>query len=273
MFPKLKVVQIASIIPVASFDESHAAHIYEEISKSGFIKNLLSLASIGKHKFLLLDDSAILAAIRRLGLSVVPAQLLDVEKDAEMEVQAYLSEFDLSPFSELANTFPRQMTIIPASNSAPHNDCQKNTLRAVLIMPDKSMIKIEFRRNDLSKTPQCFIHFLDLIGRRHCPKTAISTHEFRSGNLKVGQNLTHLRIDGLCSTDLQFMANHGFLFPSGLLQIHPRMKVIGINYPIAVLSEQAPAREKERFLCDLFGLRLKSGHADYFRGGVYLLNG
>jgi hypothetical protein len=272
MVPKLKIVPIGNIIPAVPYDENHVVRLIDDMSGSGFIRNLISLACIGKHRFLSLDDSDGVEAIRRLGLSSVPAQPFDMEKNREIDTRVVISSSDIRPLAALADIFPRQMTILTNREDSRNQKNRTGFLLATISSASRSDFQIEFHRDSRHRVPTAFFYFLDLIRRHYSPRAAISTRPSRSGNIKGINDSIYLQIGGLYPADLQFMMNIGFLFPSGMLHLHPDPKVLGINFPITVLSESAPTREKERFLNDLFMLRIKSGYADYFRGGVYLLN-
>ena len=65
MKPNLKIVNINEISPVMDYRERRVELLRQAIGKTGSIRNLFNLASVGAHEFLLLEDTSILEAVRR----------------------------------------------------------------------------------------------------------------------------------------------------------------------------------------------------------------
>lgn len=81
-----------------------------------------------------------------------------------------------------------------------------------------------------------------------------------------------IKIGNLKFTDAIWLGQNGFRLPSGFYHPDGICRVLGINYPIKVLKEKASIDDKQSFLHELIALRLESGRAESFSGGVFLLN-
>ncbi len=62
MMPKLKIVSLSDVIPLMANREDKVEYLRKTIEDSGSVRNPLSLARMEDHKYILLEDSAILDA-------------------------------------------------------------------------------------------------------------------------------------------------------------------------------------------------------------------
>ena len=103
MKPNLKIVSVKEISPVMDYRERRVEHLRQAIGKTGSIRNLFNLASVGAHEFLLLEDAAILEAVRRLDLEYVPAQVVPLKRQKKIRANIFLNGMNTShqkPFTK-----------------------------------------------------------------------------------------------------------------------------------------------------------------------------
>jgi len=267
MIPRLKIVARSNIVPLMETKADKTTRIMDFIRDTGTITSPLVLAHISERKYLLLDDGDILTAAGRLGIKFLPAQI--TPPSAAIEVTGRVSA-DLNPtlIDEYARRWPRDVY-----TDMPRSDLRKYPagLQVDLTLPDNGERLILFKGFGPHKLSPRAIDFFRYLSRRIRFKRYLSPPAYRWGNLKSTENGGQLKLLNLEFSDLPIMARYGWLFPPGLLRFDSGNRIIGINYPVTVLNERAPVREKERFLRDLLNYRLECDQSEYIPSGVYLL--
>jgi hypothetical protein len=268
MKPNLKIVSVKEISPVMDYRERRVEHLRQAIGKTGSIRNLFNLASVGAHEFLLLEDAAILEAVRRLNLEYVPAQVVPLKRQKKIRANISLNGMNCSHIDEFSQMFPRTFTV-------EQHGCESDVSDRIVVSinrNDQSDIIMSFKRNSvglISGTVFDFFRFLKM----HCSlNEKVYPNSIKNTNVKKNSENCSLSVSGLLPNDLLFAVRQNYFFPAGLLRFDNGIRIIGIDYPLSILYENVTIREKERFLLDLMNYRLSSGYSHFIKNGVYLLN-
>nr|MBN2276698.1 hypothetical protein [candidate division Zixibacteria bacterium] len=268
MKPNLKIVPTSEILPLTGFSEKKVIYLKNIIENSESIKNPLALAAV-EHKYLLLEDAALLEAIRRANIHFVPAQVIRLKKNLKIYANLFAKDPVDSCLDDFQARFPRSCRFVNESATGDFNNSH------TIFAPGSG--KQDEKVLAIKKTGAGYISPLvfDFLEYLACSCTLIEKifpSEWRAVNLKKHDPPELLRITNLTGTDLRFSGMNGYLLPSGSLRVEFGSRIIGINFPVRVLNEGVPAHQKEQFLYDLVNFRLKSGFSEYIKSGVYLLN-
>jgi hypothetical protein len=266
MTPKFKIVPLADISPLMTYNEEKAEFLKNEIARTGAIPNPLSLAPAGNHKYILIEDSAILEAAHRLELANMPSQISGNLECIKIEADFYVSGLERPLVDDFLARFPRSFNF---ANNGNRDKAPANSTRLHLTFADRSTAVIDFyKTSGAALSPFLFI-FLEFIRRQREVAERIFPTDIKSANLKKRDGKAVLRFVNLSMNDLIFTARLGRLFPAGLLKFENGVRLMGINYPLSVLNESVSIREKEKFLLDLINYRLSNDHPEFIRNGIF----
>ncbi len=270
MKPNLKVVRLADIVSVMDFEKKKAEHLRQVINQSGSIRNPLYMASIGSKKYLLLEDSAILEAIRETGIEYVPGQIVKLRRRKKIDGAIMVEGLNLAHIENFQNLYPRAMTIQLTGND---NISIDKYLSAIFCSYESDKeIFLGFKRSSAGTISPMIFDFFDYLKAQGTFIEKVYASSSKTGTVKKPHAGGLLELYGINNEDLLFTARHNFLFPPGFLRYDYGMRLLGIDYPLSVLKERVSLREKNRFLHDLLDLRLNSGYSHFIRDGVYLLS-
>lgn len=268
MKPRLKIIDLADITPLMEFKKEKAEYLEEIIRNSGSIRDPLSLASPNRGEYLLLDDAALLEALRRLKITSVPAQVIPLRKSLKIAGTIIAEGMKISCIDDFLNIFPRSCDVSDGNKGC----CPASGTIVTICRKGEDDRVIYFKRCTSNHISPIFFDFLHYL-KRSCTLTErIYPAVIKSDNLKTTTDSYLLKISNITADDLLFVARQGYLFPSGLLGFEFGSCIMGIDYPVNVLKERVPARDKEQFFHDLVNIRLRSGYSRFIRRGVYLLN-
>jgi len=269
MKPSLGIVPRTRIVPIMDYRSENVAYWETNIDQTNSIRNPLQVTPLDADRYLLLEDGAILEAARRLKLRYLPVQTFFLPGSGPVKAGAYISDWDESLPGQFARYYPRALTVSEFS------DAESGFPAGVGIMlrvDGRPLRWLSFTSSPSTHIPISLFDFLAFVARR----CTLHRHRFpehgRSDTIRLLPGNCQLEVVNLQESDLDFAVRHDFRFPSGLLWFDNIDRVLGINYPVRVLNENVPVRDKEQFLHELISLRLSSGHSEYITGGVYLLN-
>lgn len=268
MKPNLKIVSVKDINPVMDYREQRVEHLQQAIGKTGSIRNLFNLASVGAHEFLLLEDTAILEAARRLNLEYIPAQVVPLKRQKKIRANISLNGMNCSHIDDFYQMFPRTFTV-------EHNGRELDVSGCIVVSiyrHDQSDITMRFKRNSVGLISGAVFDFFKLLKMRCTLNEKVYPTSIKNTNVKKNSESCSLSVSGLSPNDLLFAVRQNYSFPAGLLRFDNGIRIIGIDYPLRILNENVTVREKERFLLDLMNYRLSSGYSHFIKNGVYLLN-
>lgn len=268
MKPNLKIIETKNIIPVMDFKERRTEHLRQLIEKSGSIRNLFNLAGVGPHEYLLLEDTAVLEAVRRLKIEYVPAQVIPLKRHKKIKADISVSGMKQSYIDEFDKMFPRSFTV-------GKNNCSLKDFGCILVsisQKNQSDIEMYFKRNGAGLISGTLFDFFGFLDSRCILEERINPTSVKTTNVKRNNESCLLTVSNLTPDDLLFAARQNYFYPAGLLRFDYGIRIIGIDFPLKVLKENVSVREKERFLYDLMNYRLNSGYSNFIKNGVYLLN-
>ena len=266
---RFRIVSTTGIHPIMQIREKGSESYVSHIQQVGSIPNPAALFPVGSSRYLLLGDSSFLEALHKLQINMIPALILTDKKKIKVEASAAIEGLSENHIKEFAAAFPRDIVLAPIKGRTP---LEKNYDIARIVLPDNSEYHLAVRRHGSSRFSGRFFDFLTFLSSRFHLAEPIFPSHLQSATLKSTCDRSLVEILDLSLDDIISAIHGGYLFPAGLIRFDYGLRVVGVNYPIRVLTDKAPLREKERFLYDLLNLRLTSGHAEYVRSGVFLLN-
>ena len=267
MKPILKIVKLTDIMPLMEADPAKVDYLKRVIKNSESIRHPLALAALSSNKYILLEDSSVLEAVRDLKINYIPAQVIKYRKTLKFEANLTVGKIALSDVMAFSEMFPRAFY-----GDGKEISSLSNTIKIVIDKKDNPGMAVYFFRNKTGQLPPALFMFLNYLQQRWRFCSGLMPGRVRAFNVKCGNDHWFLSIEGLSIDDLLYAARNDMRFAPGLLKFNYGHRIIGIEYPVEVLKENAPVSQKEQFLHDLVNLRLNSGFSDFIRNGVYLLN-
>jgi len=269
MKPNLVVVKRTEIVPLMDFDRGRVEYLVSQIENSGCIRNPFALARVSKGRFLLLEDSSVMEALRRLGIEYVPAQVITFRKTLKFDAGLYAGRISIADLKRFGDMFPRAFYM--TDQALPENyDSHSVVVR--IHKSDEPELWVYFFKDQSGHLPPALFSFLNYLDHKWSFCCGNSPARVRPVNTRSDDELWHIEGLNINVSDILFAADHGFRFPSRMLKFNCGRRIIGIDYPLDVLCEHVPVAQKEQFLHDLINMRVKAGYSDYFKSGVYLLN-
>ncbi|MBN2226438.1 MAG: hypothetical protein JW763_03655 [candidate division Zixibacteria bacterium] len=269
MKPNLGIVPRTRIVPIMAYRPEKVAYLETIIEQTNSIRNPLQVAPLDNDRYLLLDDGAILEAACRLKLRYLPVQIFSLPTVGPVKAGAFVSDWDESLLKAFTEFYPRAMNIREVSDSAVSDEHEYGILLRANEYPPRL---ITFASSAAKHVPIALCDFLSFVSRRCSLAGCRFSDVAGGGTIRLSPGDCRFEVLHLQADDLAFAIRHDFRFPAGLLWFENIDRVLGINYPVRVLNENVPVRDKEQFLHELINLRLASGHSEYIAGGVYLLN-
>jgi len=269
MRPNLKIVPTSDIIPLMKYSDKKVSYLSDIITQTASIKNPLPLATLGKNRYLLLEDASLLEAIRQTRVKYVPAQVIRLRKSLKIYAELIVEDFDKQQVMGFHAIFPRTSLIAEKSNNVSLLDT--HTLISFAQKKDESFGILLKKGGGGILSPLVF-DFLDYLSQCFLIRGMICPTDLRTVNIRKLPDYWLMRIINISPSDIRFAGQHGYLFPCGSLRVEIGERFLGINYPVQILNDGESTRQKEQFLYDLVNVRLQSGFSEYIKSGVYLLN-
>jgi hypothetical protein len=269
LMSRFRIVPVTHIQPAMTSNKKALAFYLRTLESSNTVPNPAALLPLGPSRYLLLGEAAWLDAVREAQIELIPAIIITQKKRVSVEAGMVADNLDTTLLKEFAATFPKDVFLLGHSKK---HFFGKNCMKANIFLPDGDSEMISFRRITAGRVPGRLFDFFTYLSHHGLVSERIYQSEISSANLKQNLHLTKIEIVDLTVDEILSVIRSGKLFPSGMLRFDYGPRVVGINYPIRVLTEKAPIRDKEKFLFDLLNFRLNSGHAEFIRSGVYLLN-
>jgi hypothetical protein len=264
MIPKLDLVDISTIRPMTGFDTDLVEYYSQVIASGNRFRNPVALMEKTAEEFYLLDDSAILEAVKKLNVDLVPAQVVDSYNMVAVQSHGYLGAFNSDDLSTFAASFPRDCRL--------ENSGNRQGLGIRIIGKDNVDRYIYFKTTDNHILPFAWFEFMAYLKKRYgVISNILPSHNGSAGNLKTISFGGWFEIFGLTWEEIRATLASGRLLPSNIFSFDFTNRLLGINYPLVVLQSSVAFEEKQRFLYDLVNLRIRSGDSRYYPGGVYLL--
>lgn len=265
MIEKLKIIASEQIISFERHSEERFSKLAQIIKRDGKLRNPL-LAYPLDGKYLILDDATILMVLRHHGAIHVPVQLADVEEITVRPWQRVVEKLTPDDILGLCRNFPRQIRV------------EKNMSGGI----NPNQIEIRFREGDrirltfpsksyLVRADLCS-RFFDYLALNH--KSYRAKLDYKNPNTLKGfpGAVAAVFPPAFALPELAGLATREIYLPQGIARIDQPNRLLGIDYPVSILGENVPPREKELFLRQLLAMRLSSDRVAYYNGGVFMFN-
>ena len=269
MRPNLKIVNLADIVALMEFKGKKVEYLRRAIKSSGVIRNPFALAPFEDRKYLLLEDAALMEAVRMEGFSHVPAQIVLLDEPLEIAADTLVEGMQPAYLEEFQELFPRDCALL--SGDVESGRERFGTVISFCIKENQNLT-IYFRKNRDGLMSPAVFSFFDFLKRRCTLIEKVYPGEIQAINLRPATGDCIMKALNMTARDIHFAAERGLLFPSGFLKLESGCRIMGIDYPVGILKADASLEEKEQFLYDLVNYRLSAGCSRFLRSGVYLLN-
>lgn len=269
MIPRFTVVRTGKIRPLMEFDEAKVRYLVDEIRKNNSIDFTLPLLPNPKNGFLLLQDSAILEAAVRLGITALPAQITPPRSMLKMSGEIFAEGFTPDLLDRFDSILPREIIL---TSSKKELQSYPDSFGLQFEVHNGADIFLAFRRNGSGTLNPALFDLFAFLGKSCHYTRSLYTGKIRTANLKQTKHWSRISLLNLTVDDLIYCGANDLKFPGGMLHIYSGTRIIGIDFPIDILNEKAPVREKEKFLRDLISYRFSTGHPEFIGSGVFLLN-
>jgi len=265
MVETLKIIPVDKVIAFESYSDERAAKISDEIERTGKLKNPLLVHPLDD-KYLILDDSSILGAIKTLELTHLPAQ---IAQPATLSIHAWqliVEGWEKDDLAAFCRRFPRQVRAAESSSG------MLEAGQAEVRFSNRSIFRLAFlSRSCLVRADMCAKLSGVLARAKSCYRIKLNYNdgppfrEFPGASAAVFPPIFSL-------ADLGRIALRGRLLPRGLVRIDQPDRVLGIDYAVSILRESVPVEEKESFLHQLLLWRMATDRIAYYNGSVYMFN-
>ncbi len=260
MEPNLKIVPRVQIVPIMESYADRTDYLTSAFAEAGHIFNPLLVIEVVDGIYLLTDDGSYLDALKRLSVDFVPVQVVSIPNPPVMTGHIFLGKCDDGCFREFQGIFPRDTQIMTDDSANPGD-------RVYARMRFGEGISLGASRRS-SGTLVDFISYL----RQKAAIVKPNARNRAATGQKAGSAIVEMEIGNLGFDEVLRLGQSGFRFPAGFCRAECPCRVLGVNYPIKVLKEKASVKDKQTFLHELITLRMESGRAESFSGGVLLLN-
>jgi hypothetical protein len=243
--------------------------IEQSIIERQVIRNPLIVGKYGKNRYFLLEDTAILDAVKNQGIISIPAQIVDFDDSLEINACIIIDGFKKVYLDEFAKLFPRSL------NGTPTNENVLSSNRGTIVsidIADNPAISVSFKSGAEDSYSPALFDFFDFLQSRCRLLDGDIITSTRGGIVRQKQGNCIISIPRLKVGNIAAAAERGLKFPIGLLHFNFDERILGIDFPVPVLKANESTREKEQFLQDLVDFRLRSGYAERIKSPVYLLN-
>lgn len=266
MEPVLRIIPRTQIVPILESSPDRIDYLEIAFSEAGYIFNPLLVAEVAENKYLLTEDGSVLEALARLDVDFVPVQVESTSGKSAMAGYIMVQEWTDAYFREFQGLFPRDTSLLVTDGGIRTDD-----VFACSIQVNKAGGGIGFCHKCRQHVSPILIDFIEYLRRRRVMQKRVAP-PFRGYPVALNMETTMIKIGNLKFTDAIWLGQNGFRLPPGFYHPDGICRVLGINYPIKVLKEKASIDDKQSFLHELIALRLESGRAESFSGGVFLLN-
>lgn len=265
MIDTLKIISIEQITAFEDYSDEHANRQINELKLLGNLRNPLLVYPM-KDKFLLLDDSCALKALKTLNVDHVPVQIASKDKVSIYPWQKVVEGWYYKDLIKFCDKFPRQIKIISDTTGELPRD------------------EVEFRfKNDkvvrLKFISESFWVRSDVYCKL-CEDIAWSNKSYRA-RLEHNHNQEFKKfpkasavIFPICFSldEISEFARKGIILPRGIVRVDSPDRILGIDYSLAILKEKVKIEDKESFLKELIEMRMKADRTTYYFGKVFVFN-
>lgn len=265
MIERLKIISSGSIISFESPCEKRVEKIADEIAREGRLRDPLLVTALDD-VYLLLDNVNHYFALAMLNVDHIPVQLADVDRLSIRPWQRLLTDFSRNDLASFCARFPRKIYVIESGEHGP----RPNEMEVRFATGER--VRLSTRaRSVLVRADICGRLFRE-ISRRG--KTFRDKVDYRVHDpFREYPEASAILFPPMFSLDeLACIARHDERLPHGFVRPDQPGRVLGIDFSLSVLREQASLEEKESFFNDMLKLRLALDRIAYYNGAVFMYN-
>lgn len=266
MLEYLKIVPLESLISFESCPPERVNRSLEELTRIGRLKNPL-LVSPFSDRYLLLDDSAVLFALKQAQVRHVPIQVATAETLQIRPWQKVVDGWSKADLMAFCQRFPRDIRLHD------HVDQQASNNQAEIRFKNDGTIGLDFSSGSYLVRADMFARLYFDIARICNSYRAGISYESVDPFRDFPRASAVIFPPYFSLDELAGVAGHGLLLPRSLIRVDQPGRVLGIDYPMAILQERVSLEEKESFLRELVHLRLSNDCTAYYFGKVIFING
>ncbi len=265
MIDNLKIISREQIVSFEAFSDEHSFKLGHEMESEGKIRNPLLVYPLFD-KYLLLDDACILRALESLDIKHIPVQIADEETLSVHPWQRVVENWSKEDLLGFCDKFPRQIEII--------ENCETPL--------EEHQVEIRFRNSEtvrLRFTSPALLVRVDLYNKLSAEVTR-GNQSFRAklelsdiNPFELFNRATAVIFPPMFTIDeLAQIAINGIPLAQGIIRIDQSGRILGVDYALSILKEQAATEEKESFFRQLIQMRISSDRTAFYYGNVFMFN-
>jgi hypothetical protein len=265
MIEKLKIISTDRILSFEIHSDERSAKLAEDIQLEGKLKNPILVYPIDD-KYLMLDDVSILKALVSLEVSHIPVQLAEAEMLSVHPWQRVVEKWNRGDLLEFVRKYPKQIRLDKSAKG------DLTASQAEIRFQDKTVQRVTFpSRSYLIRVDMCARFFNNLLRNHKTYRAKLNYHDPDSFDGFAGASAVVFP-PAFSLAELAGIAKRDICLPQGMVRIDQPNRVLGIDYALSILADNAPARDKELFLRQLLRMRMSSDRVAYYNGGIFMFN-
>ncbi len=263
---QIHIVEQDRVLPFEWDDDARTEIVADP---SGILRDPLLVTPLDDEGYLLLDDVRLYYSLIDAGVQHLPVQICPPVQLSVQTGPVGLIHFGPDDLMRVASRFPDRIELL--QGDAKHVD-SPDILHLSFEFANAPAIHAHIRHSSRSGCPvpldALFRTIVDSGSYFLIPEGGEEADLFEHVPYFTGSIiLPHFDLE-----DLRCAVLSGRPFPPGLFQIQAACRVLGIDFPVQVLTDQSGVEDKQSFLAELIGLRARRRRIACYDGRVYRLN-
>jgi len=266
----LSIVPIEDIIPVEKNHPARTDMIKRELLSTNHLVNPLLVTPTKNDGFILLQGINSYHAVKSIGLKDVVVQIINPQPEAAefMAWSHLVRNLKSEYFLQIADDLQMRYEVY---ENVPDVSEYRDSKQITCIFLNGVSYRIESGKKDL-------------IGQTKIINRFIEAYQANCSHLRLYPDNLFLRAVELFEEDslliilprytrdeVLALVDENLLLPPDYLNINLDNRVVGLDYPVSVLSSNVDIEEKRSFLNDLIRMRLLSNRSMVFGGKVFYM--
>ncbi|MCK5124980.1 MAG: hypothetical protein KAR42_01885 [candidate division Zixibacteria bacterium] len=265
MIDTLKIISRSQIISFETFSDEHVFKLTHEMDREGKLRNPLLVYPLFD-KYLLLDDACILQALEALGINHIPVQVADEDTFSVHPWQRVVENWHKEDLLQFCRKFPRQLIVIEDFTEPLKSDMVEIRFK------EDNPVRISFKSNAIMTRVDLF--------NKLCGEVMRGNQSFRA-NLSLYDTEPFEQFEKATAViyppvftidELAHIGVNDMPMVQGIVRIDQPGRVLGVDYSLSILKEEAAPEEKESFFRQLIKMRISSDRTAYYYGNVFMFN-
>lgn len=267
----LRIVPVESLEPLYLANENSIRQAVDYLKRDGHQKSPLAITEIVNGRPVILDGVARWEAFRRLDVKDVLVQIVP-RNDPNLVLSSWrhiVNHLSTRELSEIATKLKLELTPINSDEldigALSHND------RVIALTGDNRAFTINLDRSDIV----AFTRNLRSLVRAYSANSQVvkvAPEPSNNAHLYFGRGVAFIFLPCYRKSEVDNLFTAGEKLPANLLCFSFPRRFLGIKISLSILSEDAPAEEKNGFLDELLRMRMSYSRATYYPQSVYLMN-